>query len=54
MLDIALVSGRTGTINCNVACGLLIECLQDVSSIILMLPFWLFVAWLVIFCCFLL
>jgi hypothetical protein len=35
--DIALVSGRIGAINHDVVCGLLTECLQDVSSTVLTL-----------------
>jgi hypothetical protein len=32
VLDIALVLGHTGTVDRDVVCGLLMECLQDVSS----------------------
>jgi hypothetical protein len=32
VLDIALVSRRAGTIDRDAICGLLLECLQDVSS----------------------
>jgi hypothetical protein len=35
MLDIALASGRGGTINHDAICGLLTKCLQDVSFAIL-------------------
>jgi hypothetical protein len=39
VLDIALVSRRRGTISHNTVCGLLDECLQDVSSAILALSY---------------
>jgi hypothetical protein len=39
VLYIALLSGRVGFVNRNVVCGLLMECLQDVSFIVLVLPF---------------
>jgi hypothetical protein len=32
VLDIALTSGHGGAVSCDAICGLLIECLQDVSS----------------------
>jgi hypothetical protein len=35
VLDIALVSGHTGTVTRDDICGLLAECLQDVSSAML-------------------
>jgi hypothetical protein len=35
VLDIALVSRRGGTINHDAVCGLLTECLQDVSFAVL-------------------
>jgi hypothetical protein len=41
VLDIALASGRGGTINRNVVCGFLTECLQDLSFAILTM-FYLF------------
>jgi hypothetical protein len=43
VLDIALVSGHTGTVNHDVVCGLLTRCLQDVSATMLVWPFCLFV-----------
>jgi hypothetical protein len=35
VLDIALTSGHGGAISRGAVCGLLIECLQDVSSVVL-------------------
>jgi hypothetical protein len=32
--DITLVLGRTGVVNCDAVCGLLIKCLQDVGFIV--------------------
>jgi hypothetical protein len=39
MLDIAVASRRRGTITQDAVCGLLTECLQDVSSTILVMPY---------------
>jgi hypothetical protein len=39
MLDIALMSGRTGIFNHDVVCNLLAECLQDVSSTMFAMPY---------------
>jgi hypothetical protein len=39
MLDITLVSGHVGTITCDAVCGLLAECLQDVSSVVFVMPY---------------
>jgi hypothetical protein len=39
MLDIVLASGCRGAINHNAVCGLLTECLQDVSSGILVISY---------------
>jgi hypothetical protein len=33
------VSGHTGTVNRDVICGLLAECLQDVSSVMFTMPY---------------
>jgi hypothetical protein len=42
VLDIALVSGHTGTINHDAICGPLAKCLQDVSSAMFTMPYWVF------------
>jgi hypothetical protein len=39
VLDIVLVSGHAGTVNCDAACGQLAECLQDVSSVVFVMPY---------------
>jgi hypothetical protein len=39
VLDIALVSGRMGSVNRDAVCGLLAECLQDVSSAMFAMPY---------------
>jgi hypothetical protein len=33
ILEVGLVSGRTGTADCDTVCGMLTWCLEDVSSI---------------------
>jgi hypothetical protein len=45
VLDIALVSGQAETINRDVVCGLLAECLQDVSSTMLVMPYLVVYYW---------
>jgi hypothetical protein len=39
VLDIALVSGHVVTVNRDVVCILLVECLQDVSSVVFAMPY---------------
>jgi hypothetical protein len=39
VLDIALDSGHGEAINRDAVCGLLTECLQDISSAIVMIPY---------------
>jgi hypothetical protein len=34
VLDIAPTSGRRGAVSCDAVCGLLTECLQDVSFVV--------------------
>jgi hypothetical protein len=45
VLDIALVSGRVGTVNHDSVCGVLPECLQDVGSNLLMTPYLVVCCW---------
>jgi hypothetical protein len=45
VLDIALVLGRAGTINCDAICNLLAKCLQDVSSAMFVMPFLVVCCW---------
>jgi hypothetical protein len=45
VLDIALVSGHAGTINHDYVCGLLAECLRNVSSAILIMPYLVVCCW---------
>jgi hypothetical protein len=38
ILEVALVLGRTGTVDCDTVCGMWTGCLEDVSSIVFMVP----------------
>jgi hypothetical protein len=53
VLDIAVMSGHTGTINHDVVCGLLAEYLQDVCSTMLMMPYLFVCYWVFNFSLFL-
>jgi hypothetical protein len=52
VLDIALALGRRRTINHNIVCGLLTECLQDTSFTILALSYLFARCWVFTFSCF--
>jgi hypothetical protein len=52
VLEIALASGHGVTINRDVVCGLLTECLQDVSFAILMMSYLFAHCWVFTFSCF--
>jgi hypothetical protein len=45
VLDIALVSGSVGTVNRDAIYGLLNECLKDVSSAMLVVPYLVVCCW---------
>jgi hypothetical protein len=51
-LDIVLVSGHGGTINCDVVCDLLTKCLQEVTSAILVMSYLFARCWVITFSCF--
>jgi hypothetical protein len=52
MLDIALASGRGGSISHEAVCGLLTECLQDVSFAILTMSYLFSCCYVFTFSCF--
>jgi hypothetical protein len=39
VMDIALALEHRGAINCDIVCSLLTKCLQDVSSVVLVMPY---------------